>query len=105
MFGICGNSPSPQPSPREERGEGEVIDRRCRLNLSSSRSREVQLNRTPICAFLRQTTVQGRAADSISRTSVKASGALFRFAPSIAAPVAEIFRTVQVMLSLAKLIL
>jgi hypothetical protein len=31
--------PSPQRSPREEQGEGEVIDRRgCRLNLNSSRS-------------------------------------------------------------------
>src|SRR5712664_1861887 len=28
--------PSPQPSPREERGEGEVIDRH-RLNLNASR--------------------------------------------------------------------
>src|SRR5438034_6591881 len=45
MFGICGSSPSPQPSkselrssrPREERGEGDVIDGRCRLNLNSSR--------------------------------------------------------------------
>src|SRR6266436_7750404 len=46
MFGICGSSTSPQPSkselrssrPREERGEGEVINRRCCLNLNSSRS-------------------------------------------------------------------
>jgi hypothetical protein len=26
MLGICGSSPSPHPSPREEQGEGEVID-------------------------------------------------------------------------------
>jgi len=38
MFGICASSPSPQPSPREEREEGEVIARRCCLNLNSSRS-------------------------------------------------------------------
>src|ERR1700720_2581486 len=37
MLGICGGSPSPQPSPREERGEGEVIDRPSCLNLNSSR--------------------------------------------------------------------
>jgi len=36
MFGICGKQPLTQPSPREEQGEGEVIDRRCRLNLNSS---------------------------------------------------------------------
>src|SRR3979409_1526962 len=28
MFRICGSSPSPQPSPREERGAGEVVSRR-----------------------------------------------------------------------------
>src|SRR5260370_39046009 len=32
--GICGSSPSPQPSPRKERGEGEVVRR---FNLNSSR--------------------------------------------------------------------
>src|SRR6202035_2884156 len=31
----CRESPSPQPSPREERGEGAVINR-CRLNLDLS---------------------------------------------------------------------
>jgi hypothetical protein len=34
-FGVCGGSPSPRPSPREERGEGEVGD--CHPNLNSSR--------------------------------------------------------------------
>src|SRR5229473_6078879 len=51
MFGICGSSPSPQPSkselrssrPREERGEGEVIDRGCCLNLNPSRSSVLNL--------------------------------------------------------------
>ena len=49
--------------------------------------------------------MQSRAADSISGTRAKASGVPFGFATSIKAPVAEILRTVQVMLSLAKLIL
>src|SRR5260370_15600650 len=48
MSGICGSSPSPKPCkselrssrPREERGEGEVIDRRRCLDLNSSRSRK-----------------------------------------------------------------
>src|ERR1039457_5689104 len=64
-----------------------------------------QTNRTPIWVFLRQTTVQSRAADSISRTRAKASGVPFGFGTSIKAPVAEILQTVQVILSLAKLIL
>ena len=65
----------------------------------------IQLNRTPIRAFLRQTTMQTRSADSISRTNPKVSGARIRLAPSIDAPFAERLRTVQVMRSLPKLIL
>src|SRR6202171_3260931 len=60
---------------------------------------------TPIRVLLRQTTLQDRAADSISSTRTKWSGVLVRFAPSIDAPVAEILRTVHVKLSRSKLIL
>jgi len=48
---------------------------------------------------------QRRAAVSISSTSLKLSGISARLAASIAAPVAETLRTMQVMLFSAKLIL
>src|SRR6266404_9090677 len=59
MFGICGSSPSPQPSkselrssrPREERGEGEVIYRLL-PQPNSSRSGKMKSALRRICRAL-----------------------------------------------------
>jgi len=55
-----------------------------------------QLNATPICFSLRQTTVHGRGRLSISRTSVNSFGMLIGDATSTEAPDFEMFRTMQV---------